>query len=157
MGLSAKFNATSWGLRGNVGLHLNLGPVFLEPGASLSYVDANIDDYAIAGGTVRFDDVHSLRGSVGLRVGGDIDAGRAGMISPYVGLHAVHDFEGQLRDSFTLGQTIALEQDAPGTFGQFTGGVSLRTGTIEAFVRSDFDFGSHRNGLTGRAGVRLRF
>jgi len=156
-GLSARFNATSWGLRGNAGLHVNFGPFFVEPGVSLSYVEANIDDYTLSGAAVSFDNVHSLRGTAGIRVGGDIDAGHAGTISPYVGIQAVDEFEGNLRNSITLGQTIVLDQNGPGTFGELSGGVTLRNGSLEAFARSEVDFGNHRSSVTGRAGVRLRF
>jgi outer membrane autotransporter protein len=156
-GLAASFDATSWGLRGNAGARFNIGTVFIEPGVSLSWVDSNIDDYMLAGGTVSFDNIHSLRGSAGIRIGADIDAGPAGTISPYIGLHAVDEFEGNGRNAFAIGQAIALEQDAPGTFGELSGGVTFRTGTVEAFIRSEVDFGAHREGVAGRAGARIRF
>jgi len=155
-GLSASFDATSWGVRTNAGLHFNLGNVFLEPGVSLSYVNADIDDYTLAGATVHFDHIHSLRGSAGIRVGADIDL-PVGTISPYVGVQAVDEFHGNIRNTFTLGQAIALEQDAPGTFGELSGGVTFRDGGLEAFVRAEGDFGSNRDALTGRAGLRIRF
>ena len=53
-GASTSFDATSWGLRGNAGLRLQPGHVFFEPGASLSWVDVNIDNYTVAGATVAF-------------------------------------------------------------------------------------------------------
>jgi outer membrane autotransporter protein len=156
-GFSATFDATSWGLRGNAGLHLNLGNFFVEPGLSLSWVETNIDDYAVAGASVHFNDIHSLRGSAGIRIGADIDAGPGSTLSPYVGVQAVNEFEGRLRNTITLGQAIALEQDAPGTFGELSGGVTLRRHMLEAFIRAEADFGSHRDALTGRAGLRVRF
>jgi outer membrane autotransporter protein len=133
-----------------------MGGLFVEPGASLSWVDVNVDDYTVAGATIAFDDIHSLRGSAGIRIGADIDTG-SGTISPYLGVHAIDEFEGKLRNSFTLGQTLALEQDAPGTFGELSGGVTFRTGALEAFVRGEADFAGHRDGVSGRAGVRVRF
>ena len=144
-------------MRGNAGFHFNFGRAFIEPGVSLSWVGVNIDDYTVAGATVSFDNIHSLRGSAGIRFGGDLDVGTGSTLSPYIGIQAVDEFEGKVRNTFTLGQTIALEQDGPGTFGELSGGMTLRSGSVEAFVRGDVDFGGHRDGLSGRAGVRIRF
>src|SRR6185295_14422247 len=131
-GISTRFDATAWGLRGNAGFRFNLGRAFIEPGISLSWVNVDIDDYTVAGATVNFDNIHSLRGSAGIRVGGDLDVGNNSTLSPYVGIHAIDEFHGNLRNTFTLGQTLALQQDAPGTFGELSGGMTLRSGTVEA-------------------------
>ena len=51
----------------------------------------------------------------------------------------------------------ARTQDAPGTFGELSAGLNYSTGRLEAFVRGELDFGGERDGLSGRAGLRLRF
>ena len=61
---------------------------------------------------------------------------------------------GELRNNFTLGQAIALTQDAPGTLGELSAGRrAIRPAALEAFVRGELDFGGERDGLPGRAGV----
>jgi outer membrane autotransporter protein len=117
----------------------------------------NIDDYMSSGASISFDNIHSLRGAAGFRIGGDFPTGHGATISPYVGIQAIDEFSGNVRNTFTLGQTIGLEQDAPGTFGEASGGLTLRSGMLEAFARGEVDFGAHRDGVTGRAGVRFRF
>ena len=134
-----------------------MGRAFVEPAVSLSWVNVDIDDYTSGGATVAFDDIHSFRGAAGIRFGGDFQAGPHSTLSPYIGIAAVDEFEGNVRNTFTLGQTIGLEQDAPGTFGELSAGATLRSGSVEAFVRGELDFGGERDGLQGRAGVRIRF
>jgi hypothetical protein len=156
-GLSARFDATAWGLRANLGFRFELGGhMFAEPSASLSWVNVDIDDYSVAGATVAFDDITSLRGVAGLRIGGEFPSGN-GTFTPFVGLHAIEEFDGDVRNNFTLGTTIGILQDAPGTFGEASAGLNYSTGRLEAFIRGELDFGGETEGLSGRAGVRLRF
>lgn len=154
-GISTSFNATAWGLRGTMGFHFG-DRLFAEPTVSLSWVNVDIDDYVSGGAAVSFDNIHSLRGAAGVRFGARLPAGH-GTFTPFIGIQAVDEFKGNVRSNFTLGSTIALEQDAPGTFGELSGGLNFSTGRLEAFVRGEVDFGSERDGLAGRAGLRLRF
>jgi hypothetical protein len=154
-GISTSFNATAWGLRGTAGFHFG-DRLFAEPTVSLSWVNVDIDDYVSSGASVNFDHIHSLRGAAGVRFGARLPAGH-GTFTPFIGIQAVDEFKGNVRSNFTLGSTIALEQDAPGTFGELSGGLNFSTGRLEAFVRGEVDFGSERDGLAGRAGLRLRF
>ncbi len=155
-GLLAEFDATAWGLRGTMGYRFNSGDVFFEPSVSLSYVNADIDNYTVGGASVMFGDIESFRGAAGIRIGGDFRSGN-GTFSPFVGAFAIEEFSGDNAASFTLGQTIGLAQDAPGTYGELQAGLNYSTGRIEVFARGEFDFGGEREGLSGRAGVRLRF
>jgi outer membrane autotransporter protein len=156
-GLVARFDATAWGLRGSAGYRFHSGHVFFEPSVSLSWVNVDINDYAVSGASVAFDDIESFRGAAGLRVGGEFRTANGGTWSPFVGIYAVDEFSGDNRATFTLGQVIALEQDAPGTYGEVTAGLNYSTGRMEVFARGEVDFGGERDGLSGRAGIRLRF
>jgi outer membrane autotransporter protein len=155
--LLARFDATSWGLRGNAGYRFHSGHIYFEPSVSLSWVNVDINDYSVAGAAVSFDDVESFRGAAGLRIGGEFRQANGGVWSPFVGIYAINEFSGDNRANFTIGQTVALEQDAPGTYGEATAGLNYSTGRLEAFVRGELDFGGEREGLSGRAGVRFRF
>jgi hypothetical protein len=155
-GLLAEFDATAWGLRGTAGYRFHTGNVFIEPSVSLSYVNADIDDYTVGSATIVFDDIESFRGAAGVRLGGDFRSGN-GTFSPFVGIYAVNEFSGDNSANFTLGQTIGLSQDAPGTYGELQGGLNYSTGRLELFARGELDFGGERDGLSGRAGLRLRF
>jgi outer membrane autotransporter protein len=155
-GILAEFDATAWGLRGTAGYRFHSGNVYFEPSVSLSYVNADIDDYTVVGASVAFDDIESFRGAVGLRVGGEFRSGN-GVWSPFVGIYAVDEFSGDNSAVFTLGPSVTLTRDAPGTFGEATAGLNYSTGRLEVFARGELDFGGEREGLSGRAGIRLRF
>jgi hypothetical protein len=156
-GLAARFDATAWGLRANTGFRLRFGDAFIEPSASLAWVNVDIDGYSIAEATVSYDDFASVGGSIGIRVGADFQIGRNAFLSPYLGIQAVEEFEGDARNAFTLGRSIFLEQDAPGSFGALSVGATLRTGSVEAFIGGELRFGSELGALAGRAGGRMRF
>jgi len=155
--LLAEFDATAWGLRGVAGYRFRSGNVFFEPAVSLTWVNVDIDDYTVAGAAVSFDDIESFRGSIGLRVGGEFRSASGGTWSPFVGIYAVEEFSGDNSATFTLGPSLTLTQDAPGTYGEITAGLNYSTGRLEAFARGELDFGGERDGIGGRAGIRLRF
>jgi hypothetical protein len=155
-GALTEFDATAWGVRGTAGFRFDMRNVYFEPSVSLSWVNVNIDDYTTNGATVVFDDITSLRGAAGVRFGGNFQSGN-GVFSPFVAGYVVEEFDGDLRSNFTLGTTLGLQQDAPGTFGELQAGLNYSTGRLEIFARGEYDIGSDRDGLAGRAGVRLRF
>jgi outer membrane autotransporter protein len=155
-GLLAEFDASAWGLRATAGYRFHSGNVFIEPSVSLSWVDVDIDDYSVGGASVAFDNIESVRGSLGVRLGGDFRSG-SGVFSPFVGIHAIDEFSGEGVAAFSFGQTIGLRQDAPGTYGEVQAGLAYSAGRLEVFARGEYGFGREREGLSGRAGVRLRF
>ncbi|HYJ29957.1 MAG TPA: autotransporter domain-containing protein [Allosphingosinicella sp.] len=155
-GLETDFDATAIGARLTAGFRFDLGGLWAEPAASLSWVSTDISDYVSGGATLAFDDATSLRGSLGVRVGGDFAAG-AGTLSPSLGIHAIEELNGSNRNDFTFGSVLALEQDAPGTFGRATAGLTYSSGSLEAFIRGEMDFGGETEGRGGRLGLRLRF
>ena len=156
-GIATQFDATAWGLRGNAGFHFNMGRAFIEPALSLSWVNVDIDNYTSAGASVAFDDIESFRGALGVRFGGDFQVGPHSTLSPYVGIAGVEEFQGDVQNNFTLGNSIFLNEEGPGTFGELSAGATLRSGSVEAFVRGELDFGGERDGIEGRAGIRIRF
>jgi outer membrane autotransporter protein len=155
-GLAAEFDARATGVRAVGGFRFDLGGFYAEPAISLSWVEIDVDEYGSGGATVATRDFDSLRGTVGIRAGGDL-ALAGGTLSPFVGLQAVEEFEGNARTDFTLGDTILLRQEAPGTWGEASGGATFTTGNVEAFIRGELVFGDEVRGMEGRAGVRIRF
>src|SRR5205085_1378439 len=151
-GLRAEFDATAWGFRGTAGYRFHSGNVYFEPSVTLSWVNVDIDDYTVGGASVTFDDIESFRGAAGLRIGGEFRQANGGVLSPFIGIFAVDEFSGNNRATFTLGPSIALEQDAPGTYGEAMAGVNYSTGRLEVFARGELDFGGSRDGISGRAG-----
>ena len=158
-GLLAEFDATAWGLRGNAGYRFNSGNVFVEPAVSLSWVNANIDDYTVGGATVAFDDIQSFRGSRrdsasaarSARASGDLVAFR-------------RRFTRSTNSRATTGATTSpsarrsrSSRTRPAPSASSPAGLNYSTGTARGLRRGEVDFGGERDGLSGRAGVRLRF
>jgi hypothetical protein len=155
-GLATEFDATAIGVRGQAGFRFAFGRMWAEPSVSLSWTETSIDDFTSGGATVSFEDATSLRGALGLRVGGDLPAG-TGTLSPFIGIQGIDEFEGEGRNDFTFGSALALEQEAPGTYARASAGLTYRTGSVEAFIRGELDFGGETDGRMARAGLRLRF
>ncbi|HWT14048.1 MAG TPA: autotransporter domain-containing protein, partial [Allosphingosinicella sp.] len=105
---------------------------------------------------VRFEDAESLRGHAGLRFGGVFETGD-GTFAPFVGIRAIEEFDGENRTDFNLGTLIELTDQAPGTYGELSGGLSVITGHVELFARGEMLFGEDVDGQSFRAGLRIRF
>ena len=71
-GGSDSANAFSIGSRIDTGLKFGGTRFFVEPQASLAYVATSIDNIAVGGSTVAFEDAQSLRGRLGVRIGGEV-------------------------------------------------------------------------------------
>src|SRR5690606_23533740 len=97
-GLVAKDSADLRSIGGviDVGYRMPLGSAstFIEPGATLAYVNSNIDDVTIFGTKVDFTDGDSLRGRLGVRLGTSMIAGTH-KIEPFVGASAWYEFKGE--------------------------------------------------------------
>jgi outer membrane autotransporter protein len=155
-GLGSSFDATAIGVRASGGFRFALGGLWAEPAVSLSWTRIDVSDITSGGARITFDDVTSLRGAAGLRVGGEFSVG-AGTLAPFVGIHAIQELGEPGGNDFTFGSTLRLDQEDPGTFGQASLGLTYRAGMLEAFVRGEYDFGGNIDGRGARAGVRLRF
>lgn len=156
-GLSARFDARSFGAMVNLGYRAELGLFFVEPSAGIAWVKTDIDSYQSGGATVDFDDAESLRAQAGLRVGASFGVGESATLTPYVGVRAFDELRDGNTNRFTLGATLPLADDSPGTHGRAEAGFSLRAGNLEAFVRGELDFAGDTEGKSIRGGVRLRF
>jgi outer membrane autotransporter protein len=156
-GLAAEFDARSFGALINLGYRADLGGLFVEPSAGIAWVDTDIDSYQSGGATIDFDDAESLRAHAGLRVGGVFAIGEGSTLAPYLGVRAFEELADGNTNRFTLGQTIGLGDDSPGTHGRAEAGFSLHAGNIEAFLRGELDFGGDTEGKGVRGGLRLRF
>jgi len=156
-GLAAQFDAASYGVRGVAGFRFDFGQFFAEPSVSLSWVTSDIDDYQSGGATVSFDNATSVRGTAGLRVGGAFATPGGGTFSPFAGIRVIEEFSGDNQNDFVLGTTLNLTEDGPGTHGEASVGLTFVSGSVEAFLRGELDFGNDVEGRTVRAGLRLRF
>ncbi|RYG17852.1 MAG: autotransporter outer membrane beta-barrel domain-containing protein, partial [Caulobacteraceae bacterium] len=119
-------DGTSYGAKGEVGYHFDAGSFFVEPVATLAYSDADIDDLTVPGGVFTFDDLKSLRGEAGVRMGGTFGSAGGMRYQPFIGVFAVKEFEGNGLTTFTSGTTVfGNEEIEPDTYGKVSLGLNL--------------------------------
>ena len=154
-----------WGVRGEVGMRFGGESFYVEPAASLSYVNNSIEDISILGTTASFDDDEGLRARFGGRVGGILPLFGA-KAAFYAGGNYVHEFRGEDRVVFSQGGTaVALTNDAIDDYGEALLGIEIGqpegvSGFFEGTYRRTFDDNDDAfttEGAGGRAGIRVRF
>lgn len=155
-GLGAGFDADSFGIQANAGVRLGFGSVFAEPSVGLSWVNWEVEAFASGPATVGPGRGESLRARAGLRVGARLALG-GGALLPFVAADAYEELGGRNRSDFTLGETLRLLEETPGTRGRAAAGATFVAGSFEAFVRGEMDFGGKGDTKSVRAGARLRF
>lgn len=137
------------------------GATFIEPGATLAYVNADVDDLAIFGHTAQFGDDDSLRGRLGVRLGTTlVDMGTK--YEPFVGVSAWQKFSADNSASVVSnGVTLTANDDAEGTIGEVSLGLNIfdTTGSgVSGFIKGDAQFGENDfEAYSGNAGFRVKF
>ena len=147
-GLSVEFDGSAYGVRVEGGYRFVMGRLYAEPEVAVSFVHLDLDDYAVSRATVAFDEPSSFRGSAGIRLGSDIAVG-TGIASPFVGIYATEEFNGDGSTAFSLGPTLDLLQDAPGAWGDAQAGVTFIVGPMEGFVRAELRLRRRHRGPLG--------
>ncbi|WP_424956541.1 autotransporter domain-containing protein [Hyphomicrobium sp. 1Nfss2.1] len=145
----------------DTGYRMNYAGGFIEPGATVSYVNAELDNATIYGTTVNFEDGNSLRGRLGLRVGTSFVSG-GHKVEPFIGASAWHEFEADNKATLSSGgYDLTAADDAGGTFGEVTGGLnvfSLGADGVSGFVKGNAQFGEDNlRGYAGSAGLRVNW
>jgi outer membrane autotransporter protein len=132
--------------------------MFFEPIASLAWTTTDIDGFSASGASVTFDDADSLIGKAGARLGGTFGSGNV-VWTPYIGVYAVEEFDGENGLSFTSGPTtISFQDEGRGSWGQVDFGFTAQTFYgLEGFLKGEWNFGGDADGGAGRLGVRWRW
>ena len=137
---------------------------FIEPTANLSYTKSSFDNLPIENGqgVLGFNDVKSLLGRAGARVGTGFAYGGFNW-SPFGIALVEHEFEGNATGTFTgtsAGSTpFGLSVTRVGTFYETSLGLAFQSQTtgLLGFVRADYRFGDELHGGGVLAGVRYTF
>jgi hypothetical protein len=128
----------------DTGYRIEQGNYFIEPGATLAYVNTSIDDLAVYGTTVNFANGNSLRGRVGVRLGTTV-LKESAKYEPFVGLSGWYEFLGDnTADVTSGGYRLQATDNLSGVLGDVTGGVniySLAGDGLSGFIKGDFQFG----------------
>ncbi len=96
----------------------NASGYYIEPVASLAYVNTSVDDLTVLGTGVQIEDGDSLRGKIGGRLGTTMIVGN-GKLDPYVNAYVGGEFLG---DNSAVIAGLSLQDDISGVFGEVGAG-----------------------------------
>ena len=148
----------TYGARGEIGLHFDAGGFFIEPTASLSYVDSSLDDFTQLGATFAFEEDAGLRGRAGGRIGTSFTM--MGMrTTAYIGGNYVHEFMGEDSLTFSSGnQSLVFANPQVEDYGEGVIGLSSDSvAGLSAFAEGRYAGGGGLEGYRGRVGLRMRY
>ena len=130
----------------------------VEPIASLDWITTDIDDFSLLGAGISFDNNESMLGRAGARIGGVFGSGDV-VFTPYVGVYAIDDFDGENSVTMTTGP-VSLEINDQGRngYGMVDFGLTAQTmWGFEGFVKGEWNFGEDADGGAVRLGARFRW
>ncbi|WP_397452119.1 autotransporter outer membrane beta-barrel domain-containing protein [Pseudomonas sp. NA-150] len=138
--------------------------LFVEPQAQLIYTTVDLDSSSDIGADVRFEDVNSLIGRLGVRIAKDWfreDKGKWLRTNAWVRPSVWREFKGQPKTEFSSESGfVPFESDIGGTFGEVNLGLDVEadkrtTFYVSAGYQQAFDGNSH--GYEGMLGFKVKF
>ena len=130
---------------------------FIEPKATLAYVNTDFDDLEVLGTGVEMSDGDSLRGRLGVRVGGTMMRD-ANLIEPYLEASLWNEFDGDYDAGIVSnGFNLPVNYDAGGLSGEVAAGANIiNVGNgWNAFAKGAVQFGEDDLlGFSGNLGFR---
>lgn len=159
---SARERVRTYGAVANFGYRMQLGPAWLEPVATISYADAGIPGFDIAGSRIDFEDKDIVRGRLGLRGGASLAATQSSRVA--LGgdasvWHRLSDRPTVEIDGTGTAPGVKLADDPIGTFGDVGTTLSYfgsRDG-FTALARGGYQFGQDYHSYSVTAGLRVGF
>jgi len=143
----------STGIDAEAGYRFSLGGARIDLGGGLSWINAKIDDFNLAGITFDADKAKSLRGRLGGRIEG------SGRLAPYFSASLLHEFRDDNHIAVRAdGEADVLEAKGRGTWGRFEAGIGSHgrggpmaalwgmIGDVKGFgVKAGWRFGGNAN------------
>jgi hypothetical protein len=132
---------------------------FLEPLASVSYVKTSFDDFTVPGAVIDYDDLTSLRGSLGARIGANHDFDTFSTKFTLTG-RIWNEFDGENGLVIhTGGPDLALMDDFGGSFGEVSGSVNVfsNESAFSAFINAGVKFKDDYQSTDASLGFRWRW
>jgi outer membrane autotransporter protein len=160
-GATATTNGRAIGAIADVGYRMNGGEVFVEPMATLAYVNTTTGAFTLLGTDVSFPDGNSLLGRLGMRVGSGAVVNAEHRIETYLTASVWNEFLGG--DAATIvglgGDPVTVTNAGIGLYFEVGAGVEVAglTNGVSGFLRGDFQFGDTIRGGSGRGGVRVNW
>lgn len=129
----------------------------IEPQASLSWTDTDLDAIEAEAGEVEFGDTTSVLGKVGVRLARGLTLSNGAKVQPYVGVYGFNEFDGDNASRIHLSsETIAVADRSADLWGEAVLGANLAHGPIQIFAQGEASFGEIQ-GFTARIGARLNW
>ena len=159
-GVGVDADVTNVGVAANTGYRFTMGSSYVEPIASIAYVNSDVDDFTGGGGSVSFSNNDSFRAGAGARIGTTFAMGGGSTELSLLG-KVWNEFEDANTVTVTdgFGTTASYSDDIEGIFGEVQGNVlfSNAGGTLSAFVGGGAKFNEDFTSWNAQVGVRTGF
>ena len=132
---------------------------FIEPVAGVSYVSTTIDDLAVRGGVVSFDDAASLRGNIGARIGTVAEMDTMKVQFTAIG-RVWNEFDGDGQTTLVnSGPAFVVTDRFDGMFTEVGGGINVfsHDERLSAFVNASYRWNDEWTDASVSLGARYRW
>jgi len=151
---------SSLGVQVEGGWRFALGQsAFIEPLAGVSYVNTTIDDLAVRGGVVSFEDATSLRANVGARIGTVVE--RDTMKVQFTAIGRVwNEFDGDGQTTLVnSGPNVIVNDQFEGMFTELGGGINVfsKDERVSAFLNASYRWNDEWSDTAVTLGARYRW
>jgi autotransporter family porin len=155
-------DSTVWGFRSDGGYRFGAPRqgAFFEPQATIAAAWTDLDNFTLAGNSVKFGDETDVRGRLGLRVGTSYVAKDGGVIEPFVVGSLWGDLSGDNKATITSsGTSFGFIDKGEDVWGVVSGGLNLfaASGKSSAFAKVDYTFGDDIDGFGAKLGMRYNW
>lgn len=159
-GYAASIKGDAYGLRSEAGYRwISQGGFFVEPAVSVEYQMTSLDNFDALGTSFDFDSFDGLRGTAGVRLGGESEIKSGNKLTYYASGRVAHEFEGEGNVIFSLpAASTTISNNAIDTYGHFDLGLNISTkGGVTGFIEGNADVSSNYTSFGGRVGIRIKF
>ena len=161
-GFPDTLDSTTYGFRTDTGYRFGgvRQGAFFEPLATIAVSWSDLDDFALDGNAVDFDDDENVRGRIGLRVGTSTDVWEGTTIEPFVIGSLWGTLSGAHNATLTSsGRTFEFSDEPEDVWGVVSAGVNFfNPGAQTAvFAKLDYTFGEETEGVGIRGGMRYNW
>jgi outer membrane autotransporter protein len=155
-------DSTVWGFRSDGGYRFGAPRqgAFFEPQATIAAAWTDMDNFTLAGNSVKFGDETDVRGRLGLRVGTSRLTSDGGVIEPFVVGSLWGDLSGDNKATVTSsGTSFGFTDKGDDVWGVVSGGLNLfaASGNASAFAKVDYTFGDDIDGFGAKLGMRANW
>lgn len=151
---------SSLGVQVEGGWRLALGQsAFIEPVAGLSYVRTTIDDLAVRGGVVSFDDATSMRANIGARIGAVAEMETMKLQFTAIG-RVWNEFDGDGQTTMVnSGPSLIVADQFEGMFTEVGGGINVfsKDERVSAFLNASYRWNDDWTDTAVTLGARYRW